>query len=58
MKDENEIKFAFKIFHLLSLLNDSIWDYYEDDFLDLQNHANVMYRGNLNDHRGRDDPEF
>ena len=58
MKDQNEIKFAWKIFHLLSLLNDSIWDYYEDEFLELQNHATVVYRGSLNDHMGDDDLQF
>ena len=59
MKDENEIKFAWKIFHLLSLLNDLIWDYYEDEFVNMnRQHTNVLYRGSLNDHMGRDDPEF
>ena len=58
MKDENEVKFAWKIWHLLSLLNDSIWEYYEDEFLQHQQHANVLYRGSLNDHMGGDDPEF
>jgi len=58
MKDENEIKFAWKIFHLLSLLNDLIWEYYEDEFLQFQQHTHVLYRGSLNDHMGHDDPEF
>ena len=58
MKDENEIKFAWKIWHLISLLNDSIWEYYEDEFLQLQQHTHVLYRGSLNDHMGHDDPQF
>ena len=59
MKDENEIKFAWKAWHLISLLNDLIWDYYEDEFINMhRQHTNVLYRGSLNDHMGRDDPEF
>jgi hypothetical protein len=58
MKDDNEVKFAWKAWRLISLLNDLIWEYYEDDFLDLQNHAHLVYRGSLDDHMGHDDPEF
>ena len=58
MKDDNEVKFDWKTWHLISLLNDLIWEYYEDDFLDLQNQTTVMCRGSLNDHGGRDDPVF
>jgi hypothetical protein len=58
MKDEYEIKFAWKIWHLISLLNDLIWEYYEDDFLQLQQRTHVFYRGSLDDHMGNDDPEF
>ena len=58
MKNENEIKFAWKTWHLISLLNDLIWEYYEDEFLQYQQHSNMLYRGSLNDHMGRDDPQF
>jgi hypothetical protein len=59
MKDDNEVKFAWKIWHLISLLNDSIWEYYEDEFINMhRQHTNVLYRGSLNDHMGRDDPQF
>ena len=58
MKDDNEVKFAWKIWHLISLLNDLIWEYYEDDFLQYQQQTDVLYRGNLNGHMRGDDPEF
>jgi len=59
MKDDNEVKFAWKIWHLISQLNDLIWDYYEDEFIEKhQQHTSVLYRGSLNDYIGSDDPEF
>ena len=59
MKDENEIKFAWKIWHLISQLNDLIWDYYEDEFIKKhRQHTHVLYRGSLNDYIDSDDPEF
>ena len=59
MKDENEIKFAWKIWHLISQLNDLIWDYYEDEFIKKhRQHTKVLYRGSLNDYIDSDDPEF
>ena len=59
MKDENEIKFAWKAWHLISLLNDLIWDYYEDEFIHkhLQD-TDVVYRGSLTDFMRRDDPDL
>jgi DNA polymerase IIIc chi subunit len=59
MKDENEIILAWKIWHLISQLNDLIWDYYEDEFI--QHHlqeTNVQYRGSLTDYMSLDDPDF
>lgn len=34
MKDQNEIKFAREIWNLISRLNDLIWEFYEDDFIE------------------------
>ena len=34
MKDEAEIETAWEIWHLLSKLNDLIWDHYEENFID------------------------
>jgi len=34
MKDQNEIKFAWEICNLISRLNDLIWEFYEDDFIE------------------------
>ena len=35
MRDENEIKIAWEICNLISTLNDLIWDFYEDDFIEI-----------------------
>ena len=58
MKDENEIKIAWKLWHLVEELNDLIWDRYEDEFL--QRHLQEQeqqYRGNLTDYMNLDDTE-
>ena len=59
MKDKNEIRLAWKIWHLISRLNDLIWDYYEDEFMKIhRQYTDVLYRGSLNDYMERDDPQF
>jgi hypothetical protein len=35
MKDEEEIKAAWEIWNLISRLNDLIWDFYEEAFIEL-----------------------
>ncbi|MFC1816465.1 hypothetical protein ACFL0M_11150 [Thermodesulfobacteriota bacterium] len=35
MKDQKEIRVAWQIWHLISRLNDLIWDHYEDEFVRL-----------------------
>jgi hypothetical protein len=35
MKDQNQINTAWQIWHLISRLNDLIWDHYEKEFLEL-----------------------
>jgi hypothetical protein len=35
MKDQQEIRIAWVIWHLLFHLNDRLWDYYEKEFLEL-----------------------
>ena len=57
MKNKNEIEIAWKIWHLISQLNDLIWDYYEDEFIKKQN-TQVLYRGNLKDFLKDDDFVF
>ena len=56
MKDENEIELAWKIWHLISRLNDLIWDYYEDEFIQHLQNTDELYRGSLKDHMWLDDP--
>ncbi len=34
-RDEHEIKVAWEIWNLISRLNDLIWDFYENDFMEL-----------------------
>jgi hypothetical protein len=34
MKHEAEIETAWEIWHLISKLNDLIWDHYEENFID------------------------
>ena len=56
MKDENEIKIAWKLWHLVEELNDLIWNRYEDEFL--QRHLQEQeqqYRGSLTDYMNLDD---
>ena len=35
MKDPQEVRIAWVIWHLLFHLNDRLWDHYEKEFLDL-----------------------
>jgi hypothetical protein len=35
MKDQNQVNTAWQIWHLISRLNDLIWDHYEKEFLEL-----------------------
>ena len=35
MKDPQEVRIAWVIWHLLFHLNDRLWDYYEKEFLEL-----------------------
>jgi hypothetical protein len=59
MKDEIEIELAWKIFHLISQLNELIWDYYEDEFIKKhRQNTHVLYRGSLDDYMRRDDLKF
>ena len=59
MKDDTEVKFAWKIWHLISLLNDLIWDYYKNEFIKQnRQYTGVLYRGSLNDYMSHDDPQF
>ena len=34
MEDENEIRIAWTLWHLLARLNDLIWDRYENQFIE------------------------
>ena len=58
MKNENEIRFAWEIWHLISKLNDLIWDYYEDEFIDQHlKEYDEQYRGSLTDYMSLDDSD-
>lgn len=58
MKSEHEIRLAWEIWHLISRLNDVIWDFYEDEFIDLNlKESDLLDRGNWTDHMGLDDPD-
>ena len=58
MKNENEIRFAWEIWHLISKLNDLIWEYYEDEFIDQHlKEYDEQYRGSLTDYMSLDDPD-
>jgi hypothetical protein len=35
MKDPQEVRIAWVIWHLLFHLNDRLWDHYEEEFLEL-----------------------
>jgi len=35
MKEPQEIRIAWVIWHLIFHLNDRLWDYYEEEFLEL-----------------------
>lgn len=35
MRDEDEIKVAWETWNLISRLNDLIWDFYEEPFIEL-----------------------
>lgn len=59
MKDKIEIELAWEIWHLISRLNDLIWDYYEDEFMKKnRQNTRVLYRGNLKDYLKKDDFVF
>lgn len=57
MKDKNEIRIAWQIWHLISRLNDLIWDYYEDEFVQLCQQYDQHDWKNLTDALWLDDPE-
>jgi uncharacterized protein YeeX (DUF496 family) len=59
MKEKVEVQLAWEIWHLISRLNDLIWDYYEDEFI-RKNRENtrVLYRDNLKDYLKDDDFVF
>ena len=59
MKEKVEVQLAWEIWHLISRLNDLIWDYYEDEFI-RKNRQNtrVLYQGNLQDYSKDDDFVF
>jgi hypothetical protein len=51
MKDIIEIEIAWKIWHLISQLNELIWDHYEDEFIKKnRQNTRVLYRGSLKDY--------
>ncbi len=54
MKDKNEIQLAYTVWTLIAKLNDLLWDYYEEDFVQHQKEE-VIYSGNLTDHLDNDD---
>ncbi|MDH3878109.1 MAG: hypothetical protein OEU55_06315 [Desulfobacterales bacterium] len=59
MKSKNEIMLAWKIWHLISRLNDLIWDYYEDEFIHQHlKETDQQYRGTLIDYMSLDDPDI
>lgn len=58
MKSENEIRLAWEIWHLISRLNDLIWDFYEDEFIDHHlKESDEEYHGSLTDYMSLDDPD-
>lgn len=56
MKDKNEIMIAWQIWHLISRLNDLIWDHYEDEFVQLCQQYDQHDWKNLTDTLWLDDP--
>jgi hypothetical protein len=59
MKDKVEIELAWEIWHLISRLNDLIWDYYEDEFMKKnRQNTRLLYRENLKDYLKDDDFVF
>jgi hypothetical protein len=55
MKTENEIRLAWEIWHLIARLNDVIWDFYEDEFIDLNlKESDLLDRANFTDYMGLD----
>jgi len=59
MKDIIEIEIAWKIWHLISQLNELIWDHYEDEFIKKnRQNTRVLYRGNLKDYLKDDEFDF
>ena len=59
MKEKVEVQLAWEIWHLISRLNDLIWDYYEDEFIKKnRQNTRVLYQGNLRDYSKDDDFVF
>ena len=59
MKDKVQVELAWEIWHLISRLNDLIWDYYEDEFIKKnRQNTRVLYQGNLRDYSKDDDFVF
>ncbi|MFH1952478.1 MAG: hypothetical protein ABIL06_12770 [Pseudomonadota bacterium] len=56
MKDENEIKIAWKLWHLILEFNNLLLDRYKEEFLRryLQNQE-LLFRGSLMDYMNIDD---
>jgi len=58
MKNKNEVMLAWKIWHLISRLNDLIWDYYENEFIHQHlKESDQLYRASLLDYIDPDDPD-
>ena len=52
MKDRAEIETAWKVCNLISRLNDLIWDYYEDGFIELylkEEYQNYLLKKQIDD---------
>ena len=59
MKDKSQIELAWKIWHLISQLNDLIWDCYEDEFTKKsRQNTQLLYRENLKDYLKDDEIVF
>ena len=58
MNDIKEIRVAWQIWHLISKLNDLIWDYYEDEFVRLCQQGDELDWENLTDTLRLDDSSY
>jgi hypothetical protein len=49
LKDPSQIKIAWAIWNLLSRLNDLLWNYYEDEFLNILSNDDRTFEEQMQD---------